>query len=93
MLAGLSNVSIRLDLKAEFQFTHLIVTFKMFRPSAMLVERSHEFGKTWHVHRYFAYDGEDSLPGLPTQQPRRLTEVVCSSLYSSQSPSSDGDSV
>ncbi|KAG7208341.1 hypothetical protein KM043_014577 [Ampulex compressa] len=88
---GVENVSIRFDPEAEFHITHMIIRFQTFRPAAMLIERSYDFGKTWQVYRYFAHNCEQSFPGIPTHQPQRLTDVICETRYSGVAPSTGGD--
>ncbi|XP_008050704.1 laminin subunit beta-4 [Carlito syrichta] len=90
---GLDHVSIRLDLEALFQFSHLILTFKTFRPAAMLVERSTDYGHTWKVFKYFAKDCAASFPDIMSGQAQRVGDLVCDSRYSNIEPSTGGEVV
>ncbi|KAL1456234.1 hypothetical protein WDU94_000979 [Cyamophila willieti] len=65
--------------------------FKTFRPAAMLIERSHDFGKTWQVYRYFASDCRKFFPNIPEETPKKLTDIMCDTRYSSINPSSGGE--
>lgn len=43
------------------------------------------------MYRYFAYNCDESFPGVPRQPPRTKTDIICESRYSSVAPSSEGE--
>ncbi|RUS82229.1 hypothetical protein EGW08_010005, partial [Elysia chlorotica] len=88
---GKEEVSIQLDLEAEFHFTHMIMTFKTFRPKAMLIERSFDFGRTWKVYRYFAERCDKSYPQIRKRFIGNISDVICDENYSAETPSTNGE--
>ena len=90
---GKQSVYIQFDLEAEFAFTHIIMTFKTFRPAAMVIEKSSDFGRTWKTYGYFGANCAESFPDISTDLPKNLGELYCESRYSSVTPSTKGEVV
>ncbi|VTJ78438.1 Hypothetical predicted protein, partial [Marmota monax] len=64
-----------------------------FRPAAMLVERSTDYGHSWKVLRYFAKDCAASFPDVTSGQAQGVGDLVCDSKYSDIEPSTGGEVV
>ncbi|VDL94844.1 unnamed protein product [Schistocephalus solidus] len=84
------NVSIVINLETQFQFISTIMRFKTFRPAAMYLERSDNFGQTWKPYAYFSNNCPRDYPGIPERPRRTLNDVTCTNVYSQLTPSEGG---
>ena len=88
---GDEEVSLQLNLEAEFYFTYLVLIFRSSRPAAAVVERSRNFGQTYEVYHYYSSDCMADF-GLPDRSSRNsIDEVICTSEYSDLQPLSGGE--
>ncbi|XP_016062951.1 PREDICTED: laminin subunit beta-3 [Miniopterus natalensis] len=73
-------VSLQLDLDRRFQLQDIMMDFKGPMPAGMLIERSPDFGKTWHVYQYLAADCKSTFPRVRQGYPQSWQDARCWSL-------------
>lgn len=71
----------------------LILSFppQTFRPAAMIIERSADFGRTWRPYRYFASNCTRTFPSIPANGLHHINDVICEERYSDIEPSTNGE--
>ncbi|XP_029006744.1 laminin subunit beta-3 [Betta splendens] len=77
---GVSPVTLQLDLGSLFQLDNLVLSFKGPRPSAFVIEKTLDNGRTWQPALYLATDCPKSFPGVSTTTPLSMDETYCSTL-------------
>jgi laminin, beta 1 len=80
--SGQEKVFIQFDLEAMFTMTHLILRFKGFQPAAMIIEKSQDFGLSWHPAAYYASDCHLEFPFVSTIDTGSINEPFCTNKYS-----------
>ncbi|KAM7402795.1 hypothetical protein PAMP_018006 [Pampus punctatissimus] len=76
----LNQVTLQLDLNNLFQLDNLVLSFKGPRPSALVIERTLDNGRTWEPSLYLATDCQKAFPGVPTTTPLTLDRTYCYTL-------------
>ncbi|XP_068125858.1 laminin subunit beta-3 [Hyperolius riggenbachi] len=78
---GVDFVSLKFDLDRKFQLNDVILDFRSPRPSGMLIERSSDYGRSWQVYQYLAYDCSTTFPHIKRGRPHHLKDVHCQELH------------
>ncbi|XP_053562666.1 laminin subunit beta-3 [Bombina bombina] len=77
---GVDAVTLQFDLGRKFQFSDVSLDFRNPRPAAMVIERSSDFGRTWHPYQYYAYDCSAAFPHISRGRLHHLGDVHCQNL-------------
>ncbi|XP_035517151.1 laminin subunit beta-3 [Morone saxatilis] len=76
----LNPVSLQLDLNSLFQLDNLVLSFKGPRPSAFVIERTLDHGRTWQPALHLATNCATAFPGIPTATPLTMDQKYCYTL-------------
>lgn len=75
-----SPVTLQLNLNNLFQLDNLVLNFKGPRPSALVIERTLDNGKTWQPTLYMATNCQKAFPSVPTRVPLAMDQTYCYTL-------------
>ncbi|XP_072281495.1 laminin subunit beta-3 isoform X2 [Pyxicephalus adspersus] len=78
---GVDSVYLQFDTDRKFQLSDVTLDFRSPRPAGMLIERSLDFGRTWQVYQYLAFDCATAFPHILQGRPQNLGDVRCHDLY------------
>ena len=91
------DVTVQLNLEGPMLFESLIIVWSTPRPSAMVIERSSDFGSGWSAYRYFATSCENffnmSSEIITPDKLFNSTEPVCTEMDSLFTPPTDSEVV
>lgn len=59
------------------------------RPSALIIERTLDNGRTWEPALYIAADCQKAFPGVPTSTPLTMDQTYCYTLPPTGNPYQD----
>ncbi|XP_058861516.1 netrin-G2-like isoform X2 [Acipenser ruthenus] len=81
----LANITISFNKSIELT-NDILVTFEYGRPTIMVIDKSLDYGRTWHPYQFYADDCMDAF-GMPAKKVQDLsatnvTRVICTEEYS-----------
>uniref|UniRef100_UPI00358E5C04 netrin-4 n=1 Tax=Myxine glutinosa TaxID=7769 RepID=UPI00358E5C04 len=85
---GAKHEVLSLDLGKPFVFTHMVAIFRSSRPAVMVLERSADGGRSWHVYKFFA---PNCLQEFGLADDVEETGAPCTSRYSDPEPCTQGE--
>ncbi|XP_053313559.1 laminin subunit beta-3 [Spea bombifrons] len=77
---GVDHVTLQFDLDRRFQLSDITLDFRSPKPAGMSMERSSDYGRTWQVYQYLAYDCAATFPHISRGRPHNLEDVRCQEL-------------
>lgn len=72
-------------------FLTFFSVIQTFRPAAMIIERSADFGRSWRPYRYFASNCTRTFPSISANGLHHINDIICEERYSDIEPSTNGE--